>query len=321
MRRTSSFALLLFFALTLPAAAADSARDLLCAGRLDDAMAALQGRLRASPQDAEAHHLLSRAYLLVEEWNRAVEAAERAVALQPKSSDYHLWLGRAYGNRAEHCNFICASGLAGKVRSEFEKAVELDPNNTAARTDLAEYYMEAPGIMGGSKDKARAQADQMAPRAPSSAHWVRARLAEKEKQYDVAEKEFRAAAEGIASPPQAWIDLAGFYHRRGRLAEMESAVSKAVSAPEPSGGTLFEAASLLFRAGRNFPGAADMLRRYLNGGRLVCDAPAFRAHYLLGTILEKQGDKPAAVSSYQASLALARDFDDPRKALKRVQGQ
>jgi len=100
---------------------------------------------------------------------------------------------------------------------------------------------------------------------------------------------------------------------------MESAVSKAVSAPQPSGGTLFEAASLLFRAGRNFPGAADMLRRYLNGGKLVCDAPAFRAHYLLGTILEKQGDKPAAVSAYQASLALARDFDDPRKALKRVQ--
>ena len=318
MRRNSSFAFLLALSLALPAAAADSARDLLCAGRVDDAVAALQARLQTSPQDAEAHHLLSRAYLLVEEWNQAVESAERAAALQPKSSDYHLWLGRAYGNRAEHCNFICASGLAGKVRTEFEKAVELDPNNTAARTDLAEYYMEAPGIMGGGKDKARAQADQMAQRAPSSAHWVRARLAEKEKQYDLAENEFRAALEGSANPAQAWIDLAGFYHRRGRLADMETAVSKAVSAPQPSGETLFEAASLLFRAGRNFPGAVDMLRRYLNGGKLVCDAPAFRAHYLLGMILEKQGEKPAAAAAYQASLALARDFDDPRKALKRM---
>ena len=320
MRRTSSLACLLVLALTLPAAAADSARGLLCAGRVDDALAALQVRLQTSPQDAEAHHLLSRAYLLVEEWNRAVEAAERAVALQPKSSDYHLWLGRAYGNKAEHCNFLCASGLAGKVRTQFEKAVELDPSNTAARTDLAEYYMEAPGIMGGSKDKARAQADQMAQSAPSSAHWVRARLAEKEKQYDVAEKEFRAAIEGSSNPPQAWIDLAGFYHRRGRLGDMESAVNKAVSA-QPSGGTLFDAASLLFRAGRNFPGAAEMLRRYLDGGRLVCDAPAFRAHYLLGTILEKQGEKQAAAAAYQASLSLARDFDDPRKGLKRVQKQ
>ncbi len=317
--RIPAFIFLLVLALASPAAAAESARDLLCAGRVDDAMASLQARLQTSPQDAEAHHLLSRAYLLVEEWNQAVKAAEQAVDLQPKNSNYHLWLGRAYGRKAENCNPFCAAGLAGKVRSEFEKAVELDPNNTAARTDLAEYYMEAPGIMGGSKDKAREQADQIERRAPSSAHWVRARLAEKDKQYDVAEKEFRAAIEGSSNPSQAWIDLADFHHRRRRVADMEKAVSKALSAPELSGGTLFEAASLLFRAGRNFPGAVDMLRRYLDSGKMVCDAPAFRAHYLLGTILEKQGDKQAAAAAYQASIALARDFDDPRKALKRVQ--
>lgn len=319
MRRLSSFVCLLLGALALPAAAADSARDLLCAGRIDDSVSALQERIQASPQDAEAQHLLSRALLLIEKWDRAVEAAERAVALQPKSSDYHLWLGRAYGNKAEHCNPFCAAGLAGKVRSEFERAVELDPANVQARSDLAEYYMEAPGVMGGSKDKARAMAEQMQQRDPAAAHWVRARLAEKDKQYDQAEKEFRAAIEASSSPAGAWLDLAGFYRRRGRLNDMETAVGKAVDTPRRTGGTLFDAASLLFRAGRNFPGAVEMLRQYLNGGKIDCDAPAFRAQYLLGSILEKQGDKQAAAAAYQAALALARDFDDPRKALKRVQ--
>jgi tetratricopeptide (TPR) repeat protein len=286
---------------------------------MDDAISALQGRIQASPQDAEAHHLLSRAWLLVEKWDRAVEAAERAVALQTKSSEYHHWLGRAYGNKAEHCNPFCAAGLAGKVRAEFERAVELDAANVQARTDLAEYYMEAPGIMGGSKEKARMQAEQIAQRDPAAAAWVRARLAEKEKQFDIAEKEFRAALEASSSPAGAWLDLAGFYRRRGRWTDLEAAVSKAVALPKRSGGTLFEAASILFRAGRNFTGAVDMLRQYLNGEKKVCDAPAFRAHYLLGSILEKQGDMQAAAAAYQASLALARDFDDPRKALKRVQ--
>jgi tetratricopeptide (TPR) repeat protein len=303
--------------LSLPVTAAD-ARDLLCTGNVSDSIAALQARMQANPQDAEAQHLLSRAYLLIEKWSPAVEAAERAVALQPKNSDYHLWLGRAYGNKAEHCNFLCASGLAGKVRTEFEKAVELDPNNVAARTDLAEFHVEAPGIVGGSKDKAREQAAQIEPRDAAAAHWVRARLATKAKQYDVAEKEYRAAVEVSKNPGSAWLDLADFYRDRGRPKDMEDAVSKAVSVSQ-RGGTLFEAASLLFNSGRNFPGAIEMLRRYLNGEKKVCEAPVFRAHYLLGQILEKQGDKQGAVTAYQASLSLARDFEDARRALKRVQ--
>jgi tetratricopeptide (TPR) repeat protein len=319
MIRRRAMLVVCLVALTLPAAAADPARDLLCAGNVNDSIAALQARIQADAQDAEAQHLLSRAYLLIEKWDRAVETAERAVALQPKNSNYHLWLGRAYGNKAEHCNFLCASGLAGKVRSEFEKAVELDPENVAARTDLAEYLLEAPGIVGGSKDKAREQADQIQQRDPAAAHWVRARLAVKAKQYDVAEKEFRAAVDVARNPAGAWLDLADFYRDRGRLADMENAVSKAVSVSQRGGGTLFEAASLLFNAGRNFPGAIDMLRQYLNGEKKVCEAPAFRAQYLLGQILEKQGDQQGAATAYQASLSLAREFEDARRALKRVQ--
>ncbi|MCI0356686.1 MAG: tetratricopeptide repeat protein [Acidobacteria bacterium] len=312
------FAVLLVLLVALPAAAADPARDLLCAGRIDDAIAALQTRIQASPQDAEAHHLLSRAYLLVEKWEAAVEAAEKAAAFQPKNSDYHMWLGRAYGNKAEHCNPFCAAGLARKVRAEFERAVELNPANVRARSDLAEYYMEAPGVMGGSKDKARQQADQIQPRDPAAAHWVRARLAEKEKQYDVAEKEYLAAVEASNDPSEAWLDLASFYRRRGRWTDLESAVGKAVGTPKRTPATLFQAASLLFRAGRNFPSAVEMLRQYLNSEKPACEAPPFRAQYLLGSILEKQGEKQAAAAAYQAALAVARNFDDPRKALKRV---
>ena len=64
--------------------------------------------------------------------------------------------------------FLKAAGLAKKVRTEFERAVEFAPNNWEARTDLAEFYLEAPGIVGGGKDKARAQADLLA--AAESSH-------------------------------------------------------------------------------------------------------------------------------------------------------
>jgi Flp pilus assembly protein TadD len=47
-------------------------------------------------------------------------------------------------------------------------------------------------------------------------------------------------------------------------------------------------------------------------------APAHKAHYLLGTLLEKQGDKAGAAREYRASLALVRNYGMAQQALNRV---
>jgi tetratricopeptide (TPR) repeat protein len=62
----------------------------------------------------------------------------------------------------------------------------------------------------------------------------------------------------------------------------------------------------------------QLLRTYLASDTKSEDAPAFQAHYLLGSILEKQGDRQGAVEEYRAALALAREFDSARQALERL---
>ena len=61
-----------------------------------------------------------------------------------KNSLYELWLGRIYGEKASRVGFLSAAGLAKKVRTSFERAVQLDPKNWEARVDLAEFYLQAP---------------------------------------------------------------------------------------------------------------------------------------------------------------------------------
>ena len=118
-----------------------------------------------------------------------------------------------------------------------------------------------------------------------------------------------------SSPPDAirasgnqgsyWLNLASFYKRQKRLNEMEAAISSAIAADKKRPNVLFDAAQILFGAGRNFVGAANCVRKYLAGGSTVEEAPAFQAHYLLGLILEKQGDKAGAAAEFKAALALA----------------
>lgn len=298
------------------------AQDLLTQGRVDDAVAQLQERIQKSPNDAEAHHLLSRAYLLIEAWDKAVPPAEKAVALQPENSNYHLWLGRAYGRKAEHSIFFKAIGWARKTKAEFERAVELNSANVPARADLAEYYLQAPGFLGGGKDKAQAQAVAIAARDRSAAHMVRARLAEEDKDYNTAEREMWQAIADSNEPAGYWLDLAAFYRRRGRLDDMEDATKKAVDADkEKDPAILIQASALLLRAGRNLPGAALLARKAISSPPGGEGAPTFQAHYLLGQALEKQGDNAGAAKEYRAALSLARDYKQAQKALKRIQDQ
>jgi cytochrome c-type biogenesis protein CcmH/NrfG len=300
------------------AAAEMPAQSLLSEGRVDVAIADLREHLRAQPNDAQAYHLLCRAYYSLQKWDDAISAAQQAVALDPDNSDYHLWLGRAYGEKAEHSAWFTAIGLARKVRSEFETAVQLDSRNVAAQSDLAEFYMEAPAFLGGGKDKARVQAQRLSSMDPGAAHWVKASLAEREHNWQLADSEYHAAIESSGNQAQYWLTLASFYRRRNRLDDMEDAVNRASTAEINKSEVWVDAAEILFRAGRNFPSAIQFLHRYLDSNNTSADAPAFQAHYLLGSILERQGDKQAAAGEYRAALALAHDFSLAQKALVRV---
>lgn len=321
---TRGFPILLGVLLALaPAAAARPADpaplELIAAGRIDDALRLLQARTAASPNDAEGFNLLARAYYAEERWDDAIHAAERSVALQPDNSSYHMWLGRAAGEKAEHSNFFTAARMVGRIKREFERAVELDGSNVEARSNLAEFYIEAPGFMGGSPDKARMQAEKIAPLNPPVSMWVLARLAEKQDNPEEAERFYRAAIEASHSSASTWVDLASFFRRVKRYDEMEKAIQQVMAAGHRSGEDLFDAAGILVRAGRNFPLAAQLVRQYLSSGAPTESAPYLQAHYLLGTILEKQGDRQGALAEYRAALALAADFKDAKEGIKRLQ--
>lgn len=311
--------LLLVLAATLAFAAGnDGPEGLMRAGHADDALRALNLHLQDNPRDAAAFNLLGRTYYQLELWDTAILMAEKAIALEPRNSVYHQWLGRAAGRKAEVSNPFTAFSLARRVRAEFERAVAFDGNNVSARADLAEYYLEAPGFLGGDKNKARQQAEAIAPHDPALARYITARVEEKV-HTGRAEEEYKKAIEASSNDAaRYWIELASYYRRSGRLQDMQAAIVQSLVATRHEAVPEFDGASMLRDAGRNFPGAVQMLRSYLAGGLASEDAPAFQAHYLLGQILEKQGDRRSAAEQYRAALDLASQFRPARDALARV---
>lgn len=284
----------------------------LTVGNADDAISRLNSSLAASPGDAEAHNLLCRVYYQEERWNDAIRECQTAVRLVPLDSEYHLWLGRAYGEKADSIHSIKAYGLAKKVRDEFARAVQLDSGNVDALSDLGEFYTAAPGIVGGDKHKAQEIAQALEHYEPAQACQLKGRLAEKDKNYALAETDFRAAVEASKEPASAWMELASFYSRRRRWDQMLQALHTGIDvdakSARPHGPALVDGAGILSRNNQDPQLAIQLLRLYLASPNKSADSPAFRVHAQLSRLLEQQGDQVGARQQIEAAAALARDY-------------
>jgi tetratricopeptide (TPR) repeat protein len=313
--------LLLHLLLTGPSAKAESdsqttarANIALQQGRVDDAASILKTHLTSQPKDALSHQLLCRVFYAQDMADPAIHECELAVYNDPANSENHLWLGRAYGMKASHANPLKAFTLARKVRDEFERSVQLDPDAPRAASDLGEYYISAPAIVGGGADKAQALITRIEPRFPMYSHRLRAMLAEKDGDDDAAEREFKNAA-AVSNAPPAWIDLAAFYQRHARPDQAVVAIQSAL-ASSPQDAVLVDAASILTNTHRSPELAEHLLVDYLNSPAKTDESPAFKVHLQLGELLAQRGDSAGAHSHFTAALALASSYPPARKAVQ-----
>lgn len=316
MRISPLLTIILLLPVSLPALAPDARTDVihdLQQGRADHALELLHPVTTPSSKDAEADQLLCRLALQLERWDDAVAACQKAVALDGNSSNNHLWYGRALGEKANRVSFLKAYGLAKRVKAEFETAAALDPRNTAALSDLGEYYTEAPAIVGGGKDKAADTARKLDDVDHARAEELRGRIAASNKDTAAAEMHFRNA---IAAAPRSstyWMVLASFYQRQNDLLRMQEAIRSGLAAEGSRGEPLVDAAHLLTRANQDPQIAIRLLREYLASPDKSEEEPAFRVHLLLAGMLNKQGDTEGAAREIQAASAIASVYHPTRQ--------
>ena len=237
--------------------------------------------LKQSQQDAKTLEMLGRAYFMNGEFHRATDVLEKAAGLNPNSSTIQMWLGRAYGRRAETAFPVAALGYASRTRQAFEKAVELDSTNNEAVNDLFEYYTEAPGIVGGGVDKARKLLPLIAKNDAAEGHFAAAKLAEANKEYHAAETLMKKAMDAAPREVGRILDLAKFLARRNRFDESEKYFQQAQKITPDAPKILYARAEAYVESKRNPEQARDLLKKYLASSLTTDDPPRSEAQKLL----------------------------------------
>lgn len=306
------------------------------------------------PADATALFYLGRSYYERRQPMPAIEQLKRAVARAPGRSDFHDWLGRAYGIAAQRAAVVRQLGLAVKARQEFERAVELDPANADALEDLIEFQIQAPAFLGGSLAKARVHAAELERRDPLRGRLARAEILRSQPAGPAgpagsagpagpagpsgsggpagstgpagqagggalaAERELRAAAADFPADPRPRLALAAAYEQAGRLEQAGDEIEAALRL-DPDNTEAHEAlARMAAASGRRLARAAELLTRDLQRLPPGDDAALADCHYALGALLERQGDRGQAREHYQEALRRDPGSAAARAALRRL---
>lgn len=295
----------------MPASLSNRVTQDLNFGRADEALQILNSVLAQNSNDAQAHNLRCRVFYEETEWDQAIADCEAAVALAPNDSNDHLWLARAYGQKADHAGAFAGYKLARKVAAEFQKAVALDPHNADAIADLGEFDVIAPAVAGGGMAHAEDLVPQLQSLSPADALVLRARIAEAKKDYAGAESDLKAAIGVSPYAAGAWMDLASLYLRRHRIDDMIAAVHNGAALDARHGPALVQAANDLILANRDPQTAIRWLQDYLSSRDQAEVSPSFVVRAELANLLQNQGEIQAAEEQLTEVRALASAYHVP----------
>jgi tetratricopeptide (TPR) repeat protein len=260
---------------------------------------------------------MGRVYVAMDKSGDAIGWFEKAIKANDKVSVHHLWLGNSLGDQAEHTNKLKLPFLARRIKSEFEKAVELDPTSIDGRHGMIQFYAQAPGVMGGNLDKAKEQAREIEKLNAMRGHWEMAQLLEtKDKDFAGAEREYNAALTAAPDSNFAYNSLAQFYRRQKKYSEAVGVYERLLKAKPDASNAHLNIGYNVALSGQNLERGEQEIKGWLADPPK--DAPAVNtgfAHYVLGMIYDRQSKKDAARAEYQLALQFNPKNAEAKKAL------
>lgn len=285
---------------------------------------AVAAKLAIEPNNADA--LLANIDLIlvrdnVKHFDDAAKMAEQCITHNPKNSECHESLGNVLGSKAEKGDMMDAVGSLGTIRDAFKTAIELDPANYNAAMSLTSFYLEVPGLMGGSTSSAKKLIRNAEKSNPQLAKLLQAK-------FDLYDEEFDKASAGALavntdnSPTLAklqrdlLVEIGLTLNREKQFADAEQVLLAVVQRHPDSAPAYLGLGRALLEQGKPQDALLSLEKS------LQINATA-AVHYRLGQTWQALGDNKKAVASFEQALAFmpalsAKSREDAETQLKEL---
>lgn len=295
------------------------------AERFDELQRAAAARAAAQPDDVQAVLGVALAALARDDAPArlaAIQRAEACIEKQPKAAPCQYALGTVLGVQAMSEGMFKAARSVGTIRDALQAAHELDPAWFPARSALSEFYLLAPGMMGGSVAKA-AELARSAPK-PEQVRLLQARAAAQEKKFEQALQGFMALPAEmeatVAEDARAWatqcvLAMAG----SGQAAKAQPLAEKMAREHARYAQPVYALARV-----RGETGAREEALKLYEQAATLKGGDELPTTYRIGVELQELGRKAEAKAAFTRYLAGGKGSksakEDARKRLEQLAG-
>ncbi|MEP2935808.1 MAG: hypothetical protein ABJM06_14655 [Gilvibacter sp.] len=309
MKKVFSLLVVLFVSLNvLGQSTYDEASRLLAAKKYVAAESLLAEAVDANPSDLKLKELYGDALGHQEKWNEAIDVYKSLAQADLQNAEYFYKYGGAMGMKALAVSKLRALGMIGDIRNAFLKAAELDPKHIDVRWALVEFYMQLPGIVGGSEKKATKYANELLKLSPVDGYLAKGYIAEYNEDFEAAEKAFKMA-----------VQTGGSEHTYEKLTTLYEVHNKPFKAIETAQECLethknnrfhYQIGKIAASYNINTELGINCLKTYIEKYSVRDGVPKDWAYYRLAQIYRKQGEKEVATNYISKALADRPNFKE-----------
>lgn len=275
--------------------------------------------LSTLPKEENAAGLVSfkraHVHFRMQEFDKAEDFVKNAIKQDEKNASFHALKGAIHAGQINDAGMFSKMSLAGKIKDSFKKAVELAPDNVSYRENLLGYYVNAPGIAGGSTKKAREQAKAIAELDPAAGYRATLLIHFSEEEADEAQAQFREAASQFPQDSELYAAATtGFAQLEAYDLAHEVVLQWRENLPDDAG-ALYQHGRLAAVSGQFLDQGEAAMRQYLTANRDEGDPPLYWAHYRLGLVLQHKDDHEDADRQFEIARRQGKDDEQLMSAL------
>ncbi|MDC8005607.1 tetratricopeptide repeat protein [Aureisphaera galaxeae] len=282
------------------------------------AKALFETYLENHPDHAKTREYLGDIASYAKDWDTAIDYYEGLVEEDDTNADYHFKYGGSMGMKALEISRIRALSYIGDIKRELEKAAKLDPNHIEARWALVEFYIQLPGIIGGSEKKAIRFANQLAKISPVDGHLAQGYIAEYSKRPEDAEKHYKDAIT-VGGSVHTYEKLSNLYETTDQPDKAIRTIETCLKVHDRNA-LRYQIGKIAAQYNLDAELGINCLQKYIENHSVSDGVPKDWAYFRLAQIYKNIGEKETALQWIDKALRDRPDFKEAKEERQVILG-